>query len=122
MRAKIHVVAPTRVTPIALPLRSSTLWTSGATLRVKWLPSVCVGLLDFRVSLPYVGLRAPWVPLASSALAAIVHRREPLPQSCQRAGPADPGMKSDMGNATRLHLVSGHPPTAPAPRPSGEVE
>ena len=45
MRAKIHVVAPTRVTPIALPLRPATDETSGATLRVKWLPSVWVATI-----------------------------------------------------------------------------
>src|SRR2546422_5530936 len=44
MRAKIHVVAPTRVTPIALPLSSATVRMSGATLSVKWLPSVCVAI------------------------------------------------------------------------------
>ena len=44
MRAKIHVVAPTRVTPIALPLSSATVRSSGATLSVKWLPSVCVAI------------------------------------------------------------------------------
>src|SRR5205823_5618907 len=42
MRAKTQVVAPARVTPIALPLRSATPRTSGATLSVKWLPSVWV--------------------------------------------------------------------------------
>ena len=44
-RAKTHVVAPTDVTPMALPFRSATDWTSGATLSVKWLPSVWVATI-----------------------------------------------------------------------------
>ena len=45
MRAKTQVVAPTEVTPIALPLRSATPPRSGAPLSVKWLPSVCVATI-----------------------------------------------------------------------------
>ena len=37
--AKTQVVAPTRVTPIDLPLRSPTLAIVGATLSVKWFRS-----------------------------------------------------------------------------------
>ena len=39
--AKIQVAAPTRVTPIDLPLRSASLVIAVATLNVKWLPSTC---------------------------------------------------------------------------------
>jgi len=45
MRAKTQVVAPTEVTPIALPLSSPTARTSGATLKVKWFPSVWVATI-----------------------------------------------------------------------------
>src|SRR5438094_955047 len=45
MRAKTQVVAPARVTPIALPLRSAIFCTSAATLSVKWFPSVWVAII-----------------------------------------------------------------------------
>ena len=45
MRANTQVVEPAEVTPIDLPLRSATDWTSGATFSVKWLPSVWVATI-----------------------------------------------------------------------------
>jgi len=45
MRANTQVVEPGAVTPMALPLSSATLPISGATLSVKWLPSVCVATI-----------------------------------------------------------------------------
>src|SRR5262249_16567365 len=86
MRAKTHVVAPARVTPIALPLRSATFWTSGATFRVKWLPSVWVAII-------LIGEPASR-KTRMSVLPEMPTRHSPTITAFRRSGPPRKGMNS----------------------------
>ena len=86
MRAKTQVVAPARVTPIALPRRSPTFWTSGATFRVKWLPSVWVAII-------LIGEPASR-KTRMSVLPVIPTRHSPAITALSRSGPPRNGTNS----------------------------
>ena len=86
MRAKTHVVAPTRVTPIVLPFKSAAAATSGATLRVKWLPSVCVATI-------FNGCPASRAT-RMSVLPAAPRRSSPATTAFTRSGPPRKGTNS----------------------------
>ena len=86
MRAKTHVVAPTRVTPIDLPRRSPTFRMSGVTFNVKWLPSVCVAII-------LIGEPASR-KTRMSVLPLIPMRHSPAMTALRRSGPPRNGTNS----------------------------